>query len=117
VSLRLQAHGVVGMSNYLSQPHLSYTEINPAKYNLLDIKQGGQQTYQLEIVIASHTAAVVSWLNIPVNYSPSTKTASSLIPLSQMHHCKLEGLTKAFTAMVKSLQMNDPFSVKVCHFD
>ena len=34
-----------------------------------------------------------------------------------MHHCKLEGLTKAFTAMLTSLQMNDPFSVKVCHFD
>jgi len=93
---------VVGMSNYLSQPRLSYTEISPAKYNLLDIKQGGQQTYRLEIVIASHTAAVVSWLNIPVNYSPSTKTASSLIPLPQMHHCKLEGLMKAFTGMLKS---------------
>ena len=81
VSLRLQAHGMAGMSNYLSQPHHSYTEINPAKYNLLDIKQGGQQTYELEIVIASHTAAVVSWLNIQVNYSPAQR-----LPAAWFHY-------------------------------
>ena len=73
MSLRLQAYGAAGMSNCLSQPHLSYTEINPAKYNLLDIKQGGQQMYRLEIVIESHTAAVVSWLNILVNYSQAQR--------------------------------------------
>jgi len=46
----------------------------------------------LKIVIAAHTVAVVSWLNIPANQSPkisSAKTASSLISLSQMYHCKL----------------------------
>ena len=45
------------------------------------------------------------------------KDYRSLNPLSQMHHCKLQGLTKAFMATFNSLQTNDPLSLKIHHLD
>ena len=70
--------------------------------------------------MAAYTKAIVSWLNIPASYTPkipNAKTASSLIPLSQMHHNKLWGLTKAFMATLSCLQTNNPLSAKICHLD
>ena len=46
------------------------------------------------------------------------KDYRSLNPLvSQIHQCKLQGLTKTFMAMFNSLQMNDPLSAKIHHLD
>jgi len=75
---------------------------------------------RLKIIIAAHAVVVVGWLNMPANYSSkisTAKTASSLIPLSQMCHCELKGWTEAFMASLNSLQINSLQSAKVHHLD
>lgn len=64
----------------------------------------------------AHSVAIVSWINMPASHSLntfSTKTAGSLILLSQMQHCKLKGFMKAFIARLISVQMNNLLSVKI----
>ena len=73
---------------------------------------------QTKIIIAAHTVATISLLDIPANYSPqiSSMTTSGLSPLSQVRHCKLLAMMKGFMATLNGLQMNNPFSAKIFGF-
>ena len=77
-------------------------------------------TCRLKIISSSHCShcKLVKYPSQLLTKTLQCKDYRSLNPLvSQMHQCKLQGLTKTFMAVFNSLQTNDPLSEKIHHLD